>query len=428
MSLSVDMGEGGEPADVESGTGMKIVIINSLYAPYLVGGAERSVQMLAEAFVAEGATVSVISLHEGREVVREDRRGVDVWRLPLRNGYWPFDLARRSAWKRLLWHFRDIYNIRALRDIAEALAVIAPDVVHTNNLSGFSVSVWTAARRAGLPVTHTARDYYMLHPNSTLFANGAQQNEKAVAPQLWSLVKKIASRKVSAFVGISSYVRDIHLRNGFFPRAIARIVHNSVGLRAVSGIPADVPQQARVFGFLGRIDPSKGMEALLETASRAPDVEWLIAGQGRPEYVEHLTKMATPNVQFLGRQEPTVFFDEIDVLVVPSMWAEPLGRVVLEAYSHGVPVIASRLGGLIDIVDEDRTGWFFDVKEPGSLLKAVNRARLCNLKYLSEESLRRAEDFGASRIARQYLAVFSEVVADNKVSDGSIAIGLRGKE
>lgn len=421
MSRAVNDGQG-RPSTLEIGHPMKIAIINSLYDPYLVGGAERSVRVLAEAFVAEGAEVSVISLHEGQAIVKENRSGVEVWRVPLRNGYWPFALAKRSTWKRLLWHLRDVYNPHALRDVFEILTEIGPDVVHTNNLSGFSVSAWSAAKRAEIPVVHTARDYYLLHPNSMLFANNVQQNENAIAPRLWSLVKKVASRKVSAFVGISGYVKDIHVQNGYFPGVTNAVVHNSVELSASSHVHVDAPQQAQVFGFLGRLDPSKGLEVLLDAASSTPNVEWLIAGQGRPEYIAHLSNIATPNVQFIGHQEPHVFFNRIDVLVVPSIWAEPLGRVVLEAYAHGVPVIASRLGGLMDIVDEGRTGWYFDVKEPGSLLKAVNRARLSNLKKLSAESLRRAEDFGASAIARKYLAVFARVLADSKVLDESIHV------
>ncbi len=385
---------------------MKIAIVNNLYTPYLVGGAERSVQMLAEAFVAEGAQVSIITLHPGACFKRDTVRGVDVWRLPLRNGYWPFDLAKRSAWRRLMWHLRDIYNHGASRDLKDVLAKISPDVVHTNNLSGFSVSVWSAAKQAGIPIVHTARDYYMLHPNSMLYANGIRQDERAMVARLWSLVKKVVGRKVRAFVAISGYVKDIHLRNGHFPMATASVVHNSVELVAHSATASPKPKRANVFGFLGRLDPAKGVELILEAAALTPEVNWLIAGEGRSDYVNALSAAAPPNVTFVGRQDPAVFLGNVHVLVVPSMWAEPLGRVVLEAYAQGVPVLSSGLGGLKDIVEEGATGWHFDVTSASSLATAVARARSCDLQVMSKRCYLRAHDFSAAVIAAQYFEVF----------------------
>lgn len=385
---------------------MKIAIINSLYAPYQVGGAERSVEMLAHGLRAEGVDVSVLSLHEGREIVREVRDGIDVWRLPLRNRYWPFDLVKRTPVQRLLWHLRDVYNTTAAADLRRVLLEIDPDVVHTNNLAGFSVAAWSTIAKLRLPIVHTARDYYLLHPNSTLFANGETQDETALAPRMWSAVKKRAGRRVGAFVAISSYVRDIHRRNAHFPAASAFVVHNSVVLPVAPVAKAAAGGVARVFGFIGRLDQSKGVERLLEAARRAPDTQWRIAGGGRPEYVAALHRDAPANVTFLGHQDPAAFFAQVDALVVPSMWAEPLGRVVLEAYAHGVPVLASGLGGLTDVVAAGTTGWHFDVRDVDSLVDGVRRAQGADIAAMSAACLARSQDFGMEAIAGQYLSIY----------------------
>jgi len=400
---------------------MKIAIINSLYAPYQVGGAERSVEMLAQGLVAEGMEVSVLSLHEGQDVVREMRDGVTVWRLPLRNAYWPFDLAKRSPVQRLTWHLRDMYNAAAAADLRRALLEIAPDVVHTNNLAGFSVSAWATIAALRLPIVHTARDYYLLHPNSTLFVDGATQDEAGLVPRLWSMVKKRAGRRVSAFVAISNYVKDIHLRNGHFARSTSFVVHNSVSLPSAPTVKVSGMGTPRVFGFIGRLDPSKGVELLLDAARRAPDTQWRIAGGGRPEYVAALKQSAPANVVFLGHQDPAVFFAQVHVLVVPSMWAEPLGRVVLEAYAHGVPVLASGLGGLADVVDAGRTGWYFDVRDVDSLLDAMHRAQDADIATLSAACLVRAQDFGMSAIAGQYLSIYRAALPGRQANVGQAA-------
>ncbi|HDS1158333.1 TPA: glycosyltransferase family 4 protein [Stenotrophomonas maltophilia] len=389
---------------------MKVVLVNSLYAPYRVGGAERSVEMLAQGLLSEGVQVSVISLHDGKGVVRELRDGVDVWRLPLRNSYWPFDLAKRSPVRRLIWHIRDIYNWRALSDILAALEVIKPDVVHTNNLAGFSVSAWDAAGRYGVPLVHTARDYYLLHPNSTLYAKGRVQDESALVPRLWAFLKRRVQWRVDCFVSISSYVRDIHLRNGHFPVANSTVIHNSVEL------PESVPQRelrqsrALKLGFIGRLDPSKGVELLIDVAARLPDVIVLIAGDGRRDYVEKLKSIAPGNVVFLGRTEPAELFACIDPLVVPSVWAEPLGRVVLEAYAYGMPVLASRLGGLTDVVEDGVSGWYFDVASPESLESAIRQIQRADIEAMRVACLARSAEFSLQAIAERYLSVYQDAV------------------
>jgi len=391
---------------------MKIAIINTLYAPYQVGGAERSVEVLASGLTAAGVRVSILTLHEGQSVEREQRDGVDIWRLPLRNRYWPFDLIKRSALERLGWHLRDVYNFSARRDLRHALEVISPDLVHTNNLAGFSVSAWDAAAELDLPIVHTARDYYLLHPNSTLFSNGVTQNEAALVPRLWSVVKRTAGRKVADFVSISAYVRDIHRRNGHFPASRTHVVHNSVMLPEKGIARVGRPRGKRVFGFIGRLDASKGVECLLEAARRSPASQWLIAGNGSPQYVTSLKEAASVNVTFLGYQDPADFFSMVDVLVVPSLWAEPLGRVVLEAYAYGVPVLSSGLGGLAGIVEEDRTGWYFNANDIESLLIGMGKAQACDIDRISVTCLGRASDFSSESIAARYVSVYEGVLSN----------------
>lgn len=406
---------------------MKVAIINSLYAPYQVGGAERSVEMLAQGLVAKGMDVSVVSLHEGQNVVRETRDGVAVWRLPLRNAYWPFDLAKRTPIQRLTWHLRDMYNAAAAADLRRALLEIGPTVVHTNNLAGFSISAWSTIASLRLPIVHTARDYYLLHPNSTLFVAGVTQDAAGLVPRLWSMVKKRAGRRVSAFVAISNYVKDIHQRNGHFARSDSFVVHNSVSLPSAPAARMFATDTPRIFGFIGRLDPSKGVELLLDAARRAPATQWRIAGGGRPEYVAALKESAPDNVVFLGHQDPPVFFAQVDVLVVPSMWAEPLGRVVLEAYAHGVPVLASGLGGLADVVDVGRTGWHFDVRDIDSLLDAMHRVQGADIATMSAACLARAQDFSVSAIAGQYLSIYRAALAGLR-TEGAQAASQGGRQ
>lgn len=126
---------------------MKIVMINTLYAPYKVGGAEVSVQLLAEELISNGHDVTVFCLHNHSEMLEETLNGVRIFYFPLKNIYWPFANGRKGRLKKLVWHLIDMYNPWMMSLVGKELARIKPDVVHTNNLSGFSVSVWKAAKK-----------------------------------------------------------------------------------------------------------------------------------------------------------------------------------------------------------------------------------------------------------------------------------------
>ncbi|NKF21893.1 glycosyltransferase family 4 protein [Solimonas marina] len=392
---------------------MKIAILNNLYAPYQKGGAELSVEMLARGLVRHGDDVSVVTLHESDRITQEERDGVSVWRLPLRNIYWPFGDTKATQTERLRWHLSDIYNRTAARDINEVLSAISPDIVHTNNLSGFSVSAWKAAKHRKIPLVHTARDYYLLHPNSTLFTNGTIQNEAGFTARAWSLVKKLRSSHVAHFVGISQYVVDIHRRNGYFPTASTSVIFNSVEMPAAAPRSAFVAGTQPTYGYIGRLDPSKGLGVLLDAIRQFPTSRLLIAGSGNPEYVSHLKNSPPANVEFLGRKSPTDFFSMIDILIVPSTWAEPLGRVVLEAYAHGVPVVASRIGGLADVVWEGETGVQFELTSTHSsksLSDGIKRIAAMDFPVMSRLCLKHAALFTIDAVSQSYQRVFQELV------------------
>jgi len=149
---------------------MRIVIVNALYAPLILGGAERSVTLLAEELARCGDQVSVITLHPDPEETVETLNGVRVYRLPLDNRYWHYGQGARPApAARLLWHIGDVWNRRAAERVGQILDHERPDVVHSNIITGFSVSVWQEVKKRNIRLVHTLRDYYLLCSRSALF-------------------------------------------------------------------------------------------------------------------------------------------------------------------------------------------------------------------------------------------------------------------
>lgn len=368
---------------------MRICMVNSLYPPYRVGGAEVSVQLSARELVGAGHDVSVISLKpERRSYSLTTQDGVRVHRLGLQNLYWPFGtgtegrVAHGSALLgKPLWHTVDSYNRTMARSVSEVLTAERPDVLHTNNLAGISVAAWRAASAAGVPVAHTIRDYYLMCPNSGMFKSRTGENceSHCATCRVFSLPRLDASTVVDGVVGISAFVLEMHLRAGYFPRAREHLVRRP----RVDQPPADRLAQARPprpadapvrIGFLGRLEPQKGVRPLLEAFSGLPAgrAELLVAGTGDDDYVANLkAAFDRPDVHFLGFVAGTELYAQADVVAVPSVWHEPLGRVALEAAAHGLPVVASRTAGLQEVVEHRRTGLLVPPGDASALRAAL---------------------------------------------------------
>ncbi|MGG8088704.1 glycosyltransferase family 4 protein [Klebsiella aerogenes] len=336
---------------------MKILMVNTLYAPYKIGGAEKSVQLLAEELAAKGHEVTVATLHDNVEIESIHMNGVNVVRFPLKNIYWPYT-EKHSFIRRCVWHINDIYNKKMLSLVAGYFAKNEFDVVHTNNLTGFSVAIWTWAKNREIPIVHTSRDYSLIHPNGTLFKKGRNMDPLCLESRLYSFIKKQISNNVSVYVGISDYIKKVHVQTGFFQKSENTVIYNSITAnQCVKRHGSD----KIVLGYLGRIEEEKGVEVLLNALSKLRGMEIKIAGKGSEDYIKYLNeKYSSIPMSFLGVVNASDFFPQIDYLIVPSMWNEPLGRVVLEAASFGIPSIGSAKGGIPEIIKDRHTGYIFN--------------------------------------------------------------------
>ena len=102
--------------------------------------------------------------------------------------------------------------------------------------------------------------------------------------------------------------------------------------------------------------------------------ELAIAGEGPEAFTAELRRRAGDlPVRFLGWTDPAAFLDGIDLLAVPSVWHEPFGRVTVEAFAHGVPVVGSPYGGTKELIRTGETGFLFTPEEPGSLRRVFDR-------------------------------------------------------
>lgn len=387
---------------------MHIAMVNSLYFPDQFGGAERSVQALAESLVDRGHIVDVHSLSE-HDADTTIHNGVTVHRHRLDNFFWSFDKSReRSRLANLAWHLRDAHNARFGRTVAELLIASQPDLIHTHNLAGFSIALLHHLRLSTIPIVHTARDYYAICLHTNLYAGSICQTA-CMKCRLNRQHKSLSKTRIDSFVAISRCVLKRHLDAGAVPPAAeTRCIYNGVDPPAEKTRSAGSHRPVRstpVVGYLGTIAPVKGVEDLLRAhRDDGRTYRLRIAGTGNPSLVDYLkSTYHDPTVEFVGRVDSATFFRSIDLLVVPSKWDEPFGRVVIEAYGHGVPVVAYPNGALTEIVEHGRSGWLTSSTNPAALTRTIRQAidpvdRLMTTgKYAKQKSMAFTTDVMVNR-------------------------------
>lgn len=323
---------------------LKILIINTLYTPNRVGGAEVSVQQLAEQYVKEQHVVTVVSL--GKENKEYKVNGVKVFQLKIENIYWAFEERNRPALQKLRWHLRDINNKRYNQKLYDIINQVKPDVLHTNNIGGFSSQIWQISKSKNIPVVHTLRDYYLLNTNTTLYKDSENVEYVDLFSKFRSVFLREMSNKVDAVVGISQSVLERHLKFNFFDNVDRRLcIYNGFHVQQ-----KDVVDNENAIGFIGQVKEHKGVIVLLEAYKQIsePKPKLIIAGKASRELIDAYAR--EKSIEFLGFVDKEAFFDRIKYLIVPSIWHEPFGRVVLEGVLRGKIVLGSNRGAIPELL------------------------------------------------------------------------------
>lgn len=401
-----------------SGRPLRVLHLSSLYPPHIVGGAERSVSMLAEAQAAAGWEVAAACLTPG-DAQEEVRNGVSVFRMPHGNDFWLEDWTRHTQREREWAKFKQQANFGIERRFGEVIDRYRPDIINTHSMVDISTRVWHAAKKRGVPIVHTLRDFDLLCAASSMFRETGPCTHRHLKCRVLTFTKQFDQRLVSAVTAVGSEVLARHLNYGFFgsvPEHLRRVIWNTAKVEGVDAEYVRAPRNGPItLGYLGRISPEKGVDVLLKAARLLPPSGWrlLIAGSAPGDLAPfHQLAQGLP-VEFIGFQKPKALFDQIDVLVAPSLWAEPLGRTVLEAYQAGVPVIGSRSGGIAEIIADDN--WLV---EPGDITGLAARMT----KLLDEG--RPAPPSGRARVMAR---TTPEAVADGFAALYAALLGQRGE-
>ena len=403
---------------------MKILFANIIYPtparPEIVGGAEVSVKALAETLAQQGHTVAVVRGHEPESHdSRETANGVTVYSLGIRNYYWPFDNKERGRIQKAIWHAIDDIGSAPI-GFGKILDEFRPDAVHTNNLLGLTFGVWKEAAKRKIPVMHVIRDYYLMCARSTRFRNDAICNRKCGECYATTINRSKATNLVSAVSGNSRAILDTHLEAGLF--AYSKVKVNIANIAEPKNVSRNRVPTLR-FGFIGRSAVEKGIQLLASAFGKIEgDCELVIASDVPADQRTELERLAGRPIRFLGFvREPGEFYSQVDVVVVPSLWAEPLPRAALEAQSYGLPVIGSTRGGIPEAIGNTGAGWLFDPADDANLAAIMQelhdqRQTLIDASIAAKE---RAQEFSRENIAGAHLSVLSEIAKHAATGDQS---------
>ena len=220
-------------------------------------------------------------------------------------------------------------------------------------------------------------------------------------------VRRVASRRVTfqprrsldsrwkyghtchAVIAVSNYVKDLVVRSGV-PEGRIAVIPDGCEIPAALPEAAErdrvreawsVSPEAFVVGQVGAFTPEKGQDITVEAAlllrETHPRISWLLAGERSGAYarrVEASAKAAGESVRLVGYVESLAdFCAGLDLFILPSK-AEGLGSSALVAMAHGLPVVASRVGGVPEIVEDGKTGWLVEPGSPSALAEGVSRA------------------------------------------------------
>jgi glycosyltransferase involved in cell wall biosynthesis len=391
-----------------------VLFLTESFLPVL-GGGEQHIHRLGRALAGSGMPTTVVTRRgDAAWPERETIDGIEVVRVgapgPSRQGKYAMVPAALRA-------------IRALRRRYDVLVVRGTRVLGLPALA--------AARTLGKPVVLQAEVNGEM--SGEVYTWGTRLDRGFARRAVFAGVRarNLLMRDGDAFVAMSRAIRDEFLAKGVARERIALIPHgvdtarfrpadaaDRAALRARLGLPAS----ARIIIYTGRLLRGKGLETLLaafrSVAARRPDAHLVLVGSGAGQSLSVEDELRAAAADLPGRvtftgHVPAVedWLRAADVFAFPSAF-EALGLSLVEAAACGLPAAASRTGGIVDVVEDERTGLLVPPGDAGALADALGRLVDGPSGAMGEAARARVRArFDEADAVDRYRALFREVAA-----------------
>lgn len=293
--------------------------------------------------------------------------------------------------------FTALYNPSSIDGVRSAIRSFGPDVVHIHNLYPLvSPAVLPVVREMGVPIVMTVHNYRLVCPNGLFYnkegvcercAGGKEwncilQNCEEFLPKsvgyavrnAWARIARQYSGNVDAFLCLTKFQKNKLVANGF-QESRCHVVPNFIETE-LQGTPLpEKPGSNPSVLFIGRLNRQKGIDIIIESARRCPEVSFRLAGSVDASFFD--PSRVPPNVRLLGVIDEKQKLDELrqaSALVFASRSYEGFPMVFLEAMHQATPVIAPKYAGYPEVVRDGENGWLFDFNDPEDLARNVRSA------------------------------------------------------
>ena len=290
---------------------------------------------------------------------------------------------------------RVIYSKEAREKFSKLLDRFKPDIVHLQNIHGhITPSAIFEAKKRNLPMVWTLHDYKMVCPNTHFLIDATNEiceacdkghfyqavlkrcKKGSLLASTMACMEAYVHRIIGLrnlpnyFVTPSAFLRNKLIERGFSPN---KIIH--IPLFLPDAIFDDAGHDGGYFLFIAKLEPLKGIYPLLEASRQAPDVRLKIAGRADDAVFRQLPKLLSTNAEYIGMKQGDELRELVlraRAIVLPSLWYENQPFSILEAFVAGKPVIASDLGGMIELVKNGERGILVPPGDVKALAEAMD--------------------------------------------------------
>lgn len=354
----------------------------------------------------------------------------------------PFLENRENGFVRNLFNTcKYLYNKEASENLNRLIETYHPDIAHLHLIYGeMSGSVLKVLKSKKIPVVQTVHDYRMLCPANAFVDAQYQICERCGNKAFYNCAAKRCKdnnffyssvlsleayvRKyfidpvdfIDHFIFVSRFSREKHIEydNRFTAKSCQLYNFN------VTDDAKSEPSNNNYLLYYGRLSKEKGLELMLQTAERT-GVNLKIAGSGPLEETVLVYARKNKNIEYVGYKNGSELDDLIlksSFIVVPSECYENNPMTIIEAYSFGIPVIGSRLGGIPEVLLDSKTGFLFESRNGDDLAEVIQKAmRLEPGQYLelSMNARKFAEqNFSSAEHYEKLMRVYSKVASNDQ--------------
>jgi len=407
---------------------MKISVFSALYPPEVIGGAEISAANLNFQLSQLGHTISVLATKQGpNDDYPSDRvhPNIEVERVLMPRPYAALNYAPEPTWKKAIWHGLDhaaAFNVRLWRDF---LNRTRPDAAIVQVTQGLGYNGLSALAASGIPTVYVIHDLGLACYRTSMFKNGHNCETLCTVCKVSNAYKR---KTISRFKNLGFVAPSGAILNKLAPFVPIRD-HPSTVILNPNTYPAPrstwTPHQNLRLLYVGQITENKGVEFLVKVfrdlKSRQNGISLTIVGDGPElERLRHLYA-TIPGLQFTGKvsiEDVAEHMAQSDLLCVPSLWFDNSPGVIIQALGQGLPVLGSRYGGIVELIDDQKAGLLLAPGDAEAWTATI--ANICadmrRVREWREYAMSNTSRFQPKNLAAQYETFIQSIIETSKVA------------